>query len=200
MGALVYRRIRDSVRTEKVLFFGYTDVKFFSAPFVGFMKTAIGDGLKIKTVIEVADGVSANSLKDLGPTLNVNWITVDAAKLAQILQDQKMKQQPLVVIVPAEQATHLEKSGLVKQMEGELKSPIMAINFLPFYVDEKEITEEMTDDCAKPQNEMLAREKLQCASYKVSRKFLRKKLDETKLFVALEWHGLKEYLAYLHTP
>ncbi len=75
----------------------------------------------------------------------------------------------------------------------------MAINFLPFYVSEEELGDN-PPDCDKPKHEMTAKEKLSCATYKISRKFLRKKLDQTKLFVALEWHGLKEYLAYLHSP
>lgn len=200
MGALVYRRIYEAIRTEKILFFGYSDVKIFSSPFVGFIKSARAHGMVFKTIIEVSDSKRPNELATtLALELATNWITVTPEDLLQTLKEQITKNQVVVVVVPVEQATHLERSGLIKQMEAELKSPIVAINFLPFYVTENQL-EQQNIDCSKSKEEMNAKEKLDCASMKISRKFLRKKLDELKYYVALEWHGLKEYLAYLHSP
>lgn len=200
MGALVYRRIRESIRTEKILFFGYNDVKIFSVPFIGFVKTAAADGLTYKTVIEVANGTKSDELSNiLSPLMAAYWRVVPPEKLAVTLREVLANNQTAIVIVPVEEATHLERTGLIKHVEGELKSPIMAINFLPFYVSEAELNKR-NFDCMKSKEEMTAKDKLDCASYKISRKFLRKKLDEAKFFIALEWHGLKEYLAYLHTP
>lgn len=200
MGVLVYRRIHEAIRTEKILFFGYSDAKFFSNPFAGFIKSARAQGMNFKTVVEVSDNKKASELSSvLGLQLAVNWIVVPPENLVKILKEQVAKNQVVAVVVPVDQATHLEKSGLIKQMEAELKSPIVAINFLPFYVNEDQL-EQHHFDCTKPKVEMNSKEKLDCASFKISRKFLRKKLDELNYYVALEWHGLKEYLAYLHTP
>ena len=200
MGTLVYRRIHESIRTEKILFFGYSDVKIFSTAFSGFIKAARAEGLNFKTVIEVTTTNASNDMSAvLAMDLAVNWLRVAPQDLPQLLKDQMAKNQLLAVTVPVEQATHLEKMGLIKQMEGELKSPIVAINFLPFFVTEEELNQQNMD-CTKPKQEMQTKEKLDCATYKISRKFLRKKLDPTKYYVALEWHGLKEYLAYLHVP
>ena len=200
MGVLVYRRIHEAIRTEKILFFGYGDVKFFSTPFAGFIKAARAGGMNFKTVIEVAEPGHPSELSTTtAVNLAINWVVVAPADIVKTLKEQLAKEQPIAVIVPVEQATHLERAGLVKQMETELKSPIVAINFLPFYVSEDEL-EQLQMDCTKSKEEMNSKEKLDCASFKISRKFLRKKLDEAKSFVALEWHGLKEYLAYLHLP
>ena len=200
MGPLVYNRIYEAIRTEKILFFGYSDVKIFSSPFVGFIKSARASGMNFKTIIEVSDNKKPNELSTtLGIELAMNWIVVPAENLLETLKQQISKNQVVIVVVPIEQATHLERSGLIKKMEVELKSPIVAINFLPFYVTEDQL-EQQNIDCGKPKEEMNTKEKLDCASLKISRKFLRKKLDELKYYVALEWHGLKEYLAYLHSP
>ena len=200
MGVLVYRRIHEAIRTEKILFFGYSDLKFFSTPFSGFVRAARAGGMNFRTVIEVAEpGRSSELSTTIAVNLAISWIVTTPADFVKTLKDQLVKDQSVAVIVPVEQATHLERAGLVKQMEAELKSPIVAINFLPFYVSEEEL-EQLQLDCTKAKEEMNTKEKLDCATYKISRKFLRKKLDEAKYFVALEWHGLKEYLAYLHLP
>lgn len=200
MGALVYRRISEAIRTEKILFFGYSDVKIFSEPFVGFIKSARANGMHFKTIIEVSDSKRRNEFSTtLALELAMNWIVITPEDLLPVLKQQMAKHEVVVVVVPVEQATHLEKSGLIKQMESELKSPIVAINFLPFYVTEDQL-ERQNFACNKAKEEMNTKEKLDCASLKISRKFLRKKLDELKYYVALEWHGLKEYLAYLHSP
>ncbi len=200
MGPLIYNRIYEAIRTEKILFFGYSDVKIFSNPFVGFIKAARANGMNFKTIIEVSDSKRPNQLSTtLALELAVNWISVGPEDLLPILKQQMAKHEVVGVVVPVEQGTHLERSGLIKQVEAELKSPIMAINFLPFYVTENEL-ERQSLDCSKSKDEMNTKEKLDCASLKISRKFLRKKLDELKYYVALEWHGLKEYLAYIHTP
>lgn len=199
IGAVIYRRLRQNLRSERLLVIGSKkDLAQSAEIWNGFLKTAMADKMKIDQFYQwpnLALPTSASQLQ----TVYLQEADLANEDLLKNIHQSIQRGSVVIVHVPTEEATHLVKGSLTRKLEQLPNIPVFSISIVPWSIN-AEGTKALAEECTQPDSPDRLDLQLQCAVYRLSRKFLRKKLDPSKSWAAAERHGLKEYLLFINSP
>lgn len=189
IGAVVYRRLRAVLRQEKLLVIGSASwINDSDKIWNGFIAAAREDGVQIARLYQ------EESVRPVKEFKGLPVAPLDGAKFDRDRDGSKL----VVLHTTSLRSSHSDKNSLTRQLEQELKRPWPSITLLSLAVTGEEI-EALEPPCpiAQIQSEPHS---LGCSSARISRKFLRRRYDPTALWAAMERHGLKDYLLFVHNP
>lgn len=198
IGIVTYRRLRQNIRSERVVVLGSSaEVPKSSEVWLGLIEAAAAE--KERVVVFPASGqIQVPSV----PNVEVVKYSEEAHRSGDLVElaHNRMKSGQLVVIIgPTEEVSHLVKSSVTQQIEKAVGHPVLSISSLKFAVSEQ-ASSELEPQCLEPGTEKDVVRRLSCAASRVSRKYMKKKLDAEKIWAVMERHGLKEYLVFIHQP
>lgn len=194
IGAVVYKRLRQNVRAERLVLLGSNqDLQNDFLIWSGFLKTAAADGEKIYYL----------SPKGMPPVpAHPAWESADydpAGDLPARVKEKLASKRLVVVHAPTREVSHFVKTSLSRQLDPVAHHPVLSISSLRFALSREE-QDSLQTQCLDASTENEGENRLSCASQKVSRKYQRKNLDAAKIWAVIERHGLKEYLVFVHAP
>ena len=198
IGAVVYRRLRPALRQEKMVVLG-------SAPWVqdyqhiwnGFIGAAREDKWKIDLLYE---DPTLQPIKEFAglERKSLNWPD-PGQELSQELKQHLQFGHLIIIHTTFNHSAHRTEGSLSKDLENTLKRPWTAISMLGFAVNEDELVH-LQPKCENEVAPANRSDYVGCAAARISRNFLRKRLDPTLLWAAMNRHGLKDYFLYIHEP
>ncbi len=177
IGYVLYKRLRIDIRNERLIVLGVNAPEDASV-WQGLVSAAQSDG---ERAVAFADPE-----KD-GPSFE------DKVRAG-------IKSGQLVVVLgKTSDVSHLVEGNLPKRLEKVVGHPVFAISTVPFVVNPEDY-EGLQSKCLEATEQAAPLRKLECAAQKISRKNLKKKLSPKKIWAAMEQHGMKEYLLFIHRP
>ncbi|NJM10365.1 MAG: hypothetical protein HC883_05790 [Bdellovibrionaceae bacterium] len=179
IGIVVYKRLRQNVRADRLVLLGSSPgSEEDNLVWEGFAKAAAADGETVESL----------QLKD---------VTDRPAFFAQIQQAIDARRLVLVQGLTPE-VSHLVNESWSKQLDRERKHPVLSLAVLRLAINPAEYDDVQTQ-CLDTED-LDGHKRLQCASQRVARKYLKRKLAPEKIWAVMERHGLKEYLLFIHRP
>jgi hypothetical protein len=175
VGAVVYRRLRQDVRNERVVLLGSSPGQ--EDVWKGFLKTALADGIKIDVLETFSDEMLRNG---------------------QLVQQIKAGLKPghlVVVQGPTAQISHMIRDSLSRMLDETLQRPVLAISTLALTLKPEDQSALQTE-CVNAQKK--ANTRIECAKWRVGKILLKKKFDNGRIWAVMEQHGLKEFLIFIH--
>ena len=198
VGAVIYKRLRQNVRTERVVLLGTrSDVPEEPTLWRGFLKAAAADREKI--VFFARDGRDVAPTTDQWETVNVDQSLIDSGEFPKRVLARIKAGHLVVVHGESREVTHLVKGSLGREIEALVQHPVLSLSTAPLAIDEKS-RDELRPHCLDTGEDPDGQRRLGCAAQKVARKFSRKALRPDRIWAVIERHGLKEYLVFLHLP
>jgi hypothetical protein len=180
IGIAVYKRLRQNVRADRVVVLGSSPgAEEDSQIWLGFEKAASADN----------ESVVIMPLKE---------VTDKEAFFAKVQDFVKSRKLVLITGVTPE-ISHLVADSWTRQIEKARKHPVLSIAVQRLAVTTPEYDDVQTQ-CLDATKEDNGQHKLECASQRVARKYLKRKLAPNLLWGVMERHGLKEYLLFVHRP
>lgn len=177
IGIVIYKRLRIEIRGERLIVLG-SNAPEDAGVWQGLVRAAQSDG---ERTIVFAD--AENDREGLEGKVRAG-----------------MKSGQLVVVQgKTTDASHLVEGNLPKRLEKVAGHPVFAISTVPLVVTVDEY-EGLQSKCLEATEQSSPHRKLECAAQKIARKYLKKKLAPEKIWAAMEQHGMKEYLLFIHRP
>jgi hypothetical protein len=196
VGVVLYKRLHQNIRTERIVMLGSSeDVKNYEQIWLGLAESALAD--KEKLVVFVREGLKASDI----PGVEVVTFTmneVNSGTLFKNVASRVARKQLVVVHARTPEITHLIKNSMSQKLDSVVGHPVLALSSLRFAIGEADVNS-LQPQCLDP-TDADDGIKLHCAAYKVARKFLKKRLEPTKIWAVAERHGLKEFLVFIHQP
>lgn len=199
IGIVTYHVLRASLRQERLLVLGSnTAIQDYPAVWDGFVKAALADGIKIDNVFQRDSLKTPSTLKD--HTIHVVKDT-DIAKQSFLEDIEKGYQRGELEVLHLLnlESTHLIPGTVTRRLQELPNLPVISISMLPMAVRAEDL-EQLQPRCVDPRGDGNPEERLGCASSRISRKYIRKRLPHDKWVAAIERYGLKEYLLFISEP
>jgi hypothetical protein len=194
IGAVIYKRLRQEVRTEHVILLGSTpELEGYVDVWSGLLKTAAADQVQVTTLFQ-REGLKAPELNGL-ETISFNEEMIRSGDLLKLVKERVHAGKLVVIHASAIEISHLFPDSLSHRLDKELEYPVLAISTLALSLKPEEIAT-LQARCLDASNEASLR--LECAEAHVSKTLLKKKPTDGKLWAVMERHGLKEYLVFVH--
>ncbi len=194
MGSMLFKRLSQPIRSEKIIVLGYEPtLSEANLIWQGLLKAARSHRVQINKIYYLG----SENLPGYFQSLKVE--DLDLSQIESIKEQlirAKRRNGINVFIVPTDQATHLRKDSLTKKLESSALGPVLSLSQLPLILDSEE-QEKVSSSCTELDPDDF-RAKLDCTSFKFAKSQARRKLDPSKTYGALERHGLKEYLIFVH--
>jgi len=192
IGAVIYRGLREEVRSEHVLLLG-SDMNLADSGQVwtGFLKTALADHVEIPVIFQ-REGVSPIE----GEGIQIVPYSEQMVTSGELIKQIKSRVQPgqLVIIHgTTDEMSHLHAESLSRTLDKELERPVLALSTVNATLTSEE-QERLLKECYASHAEAAAR--IDCSQVRESRMLSKKKSG--KIWAAVERHGLKEYLVFVH--
>lgn len=199
MGAVVYKRLRQNMRQERVIIIGSSpEVISEMSVWSGFFKTALADRFKIDVVFQRRGQKEIPKLGDW-ETVEFDQTEIASGELFGKIKSRLQRGHLVVVHTSTVEGTHLVKSSLSKELDRSLRQPVISISTLPLALD-SQAEDDLQALCLNDRDEEGVF-RLNCAANRAAKKALKKKPDPTKSWAVLERHGLKEFLLFVyHNP
>lgn len=199
IGVVTYHVLRASLRQERVIVLGSApNIPDYQVVWDGFVKAALADGIKLDNVFQREELNTPAALA--GSKLKVVKIADlgQAAFLHEVEKGYRRGELEVLHLLNIE-ATHLIAGTITRQLQELPSLPVISISMLPMAVREDDL-EQLQTTCVDPRNDGKPEDRLGCASSRISRKYIRKRLPHDKWVAAIERYGLKEYLLYISEP
>lgn len=177
IGIVIYKRLRIDIRSERLLVLGGSTAEE-AGIWQGLVKAAQAD--RERTVVSFDAAAEGD-------------------KILETVQANLKPGQLVVVTGRTQEVSHLVEGNLSKRLEKTAGHRVMAISTMPLVLKTEEI-DNLQTQCLDTSESAASMRKLECAAQKVARKNLKKKLDPAKIWAAMEQHGFKEYLVFIHRP
>lgn len=180
IGVVVYKRLRQNIRAERVVVLGSSsnsieDEQIWS----GLRQAALADKEDVEILLFKKDEDRAQFLENV---------------------QQAIKSKKLVLVIgPTEEVSHLVPNSLTKDIERLRKHPVLSVSIQRLAITSPEY-DDLQTQCLDGANNDDGLKKLECASQRVARKYLKRKLAPDQIWAVMERHGLKEYLLFVHRP
>ncbi|MGE0528873.1 MAG: hypothetical protein AB7G93_14275 [Bdellovibrionales bacterium] len=198
VGVVIYKRLRQNIRSERVVLLGSGEgVKGDAEIWAGLLKGASAD--KESIVYFVREGVEPVPDSAAWETHRFMAGALSSGDLLKEVQARSKGGQLVIVHAHTDEVTHLVPNSLSRQVDRLLRHPVLSLSTLPLVVNLAE-HDDLQPECVNTVEGNDRRAYLDCAAFKVARKFLKKKLAPDKLWAVMERHGLKEYLVFIHQP
>ena len=196
IGVVLYKVLYQSIRTERIVLLGSSDeVKDYDRVWAGLVASALAD--KEKLVFFVREGMKPLPNSDGADVVTFTQAQEKSGDLFQEVSKRLARKQLVIVHAWTNEVTHLVKESISQKIDPVIRHPVLAISTLRFAIDEADANT-LQPPCLDASDDGL--KKLKCASYKVARKFLKKRLAADRIWAVAERHGLKEYLVFIHQP
>lgn len=195
IGAVVYRRLRQVIKENHIIVLGnFPLIHNYDQIWQGFIRTAVADGVKIKTILQQPELKAMEHIGDI--PVKLVRATEDTGTIRDELLAAADGETIIIYTVPNFSSHLLASSPLVK-LRSELKRPILSLTTLAFVL-KKEKLADLQPPCPDGAVALTDLSPLGCASANISRKFFRKKYEEKDLMAAMEMHGALDYLLFVH--
>lgn len=197
IGVVIYKRLHQNIRAERLVILGSSEeIKGYEQIWLGLAESVLAD--KEKLVLFVREGMQIAAPPGV-EVVTFKESDIAAGELFKNVASRLKRKQLVAVHAWTNEVTHLVKDSLSQKLDPVVHHPVLALSSLRFVIDEAGVND-LQPHCldATPGAEDL--QKLQCASYKVARKFLKKRLAPDRIWAVVERHGLKEYLVFIHQP
>lgn len=190
VGAVIYRRMRQVIRQERIVVLGSLPELVSSTElWNGFLKTATADKVKIDVFYQWPNLPTPEFAQQLGVRA-IDEASVASGEFIKQVHQSVQRGHLVVIHTITQESTHLHKDSLTRRLDRLPNNPVLSLSILKWSVHEEGI-EMLENSCQEGA-------RLNCAAYRLGRKFLKKKLDPSLLWAAMERHGLKEYLIFIH--
>lgn len=197
IGAVIYRRLRQEIRGERVLFLGSTsELQNYADVWTGLLKTALGDGVQVSVLFQ-REGLMAPE----GGSFEVVGFDEKHIHSGELIAQVKTRMAAgrlVVVHAATSEVTHLSKDSLTRDLDAISHRPALAISTLSLSLRPEEI-EHLQAQCLSAASDGSIH--LECAEARVSKMLLKKKPATgaaEKFWAVMERHGLKEYLVFVN--
>jgi len=195
-GALLYRRFHPILRQEKMVVLGSAPwVRDYERVWNGFLAAAREDKRKIDTLYE---DPALRPIKDfLGMKRQpLAWPSL-SPELAEDLKKHLQFGRLIVIHTTFNHSSYRAEDSLTKDLEKALRRPWTALSMLTFPVNAAEL-ENLQPPCPDEVAPTTRGDYVACTSVRISRRFMRKKLDPRLNWLASERHGLGDYFVFIH--
>ena len=188
-GILVYRRLRQEIRSQKTLIAGSLPGQFrYERFWQGFVLGTQSDGAAIGKVVTVPGMVPFRESQ----VMNYSEDTLEEV-MQQALNPDKKDSRKLFYL-PTTVVSHLNKDSLSEKMDqARVKRVSIALHTFP--ATKKQIKVECP---SKPEDSFL--KKMDCLAVKVTQDNYRKKVDPNKKYITLYRYGQFDYIAFWYQP
>lgn len=197
IGAVVYKRLRQEIRAERVILLGSSaDLANYQDVWTGLLKTALVDGLKIDVFFQREGLLQPEHVGAWEEIPFTEAMVQNGALAAQVTA--RMQVGHLVVVHGlTSEISHLMKDSLSRALDRVSLRPVLAISILSLTLKPEEI-DTLKAQCLDPSSEHDGKTRMGCAEVRVENALLKKKLTPGKIWAVMERHGLKEYLIFIH--
>lgn len=198
IGTVTYRRLRQALRQEKVVVIGSAPwLREYDRMWNGFIAAAREDKWQVEYIFE---DPALRPIKDFSDLKRrpLSWpeATADmAADLKKTMQFGHL----ILVHTTFNHSAHRGETSLVKELESQLKRPLVSFTMLNYAVTPEEL-ERIQPPCTDEVAPSTRKEYAACAAARISRRYLRKRHDPASYWAAIERHGLKDYFIFVHEP
>ena len=192
IGAVIYRRLGDEIRSEHVLVLG-SDMTLADSGEVwtGLLKTARADHVEVPVIFQ-REGL--NSIDSGGvPIIPYNEQMVISGELVSLIKAKIQPGQLVIVHATTDEASHLHAESLSRSLDKELERPVLAFSTVNASLSAEE-QERLITQCYDSHKEAAGR--IDCSQVRESKLLSKKKSG--KIWAVMERHGLKEYLVFIH--
>lgn len=194
IGVVLYKVLYQNIRTERIVLLGSSeDVKDYDQVWAGLAESALAD--KEKLVFFVREGMKPLANSSGADVVTFTDAQVKSGELFQEVNQRLARKQLVIVHAWTHEITHLVKDSISQKIDPVIRHPVLAISTLRFAIEAADVST-LQPQCLDASDDGL--KKLKCASYKVARKFLKKRLVADRIWAVAERHGLKEYLVFIH--
>jgi hypothetical protein len=198
IGTVTYRRLRQALRQEKLAVIGSAPwLRDYERFWNGFIAAARQDKWEVKFVFE---DPALRPIKDFPGLQRRSLSWPDATQ--EMVNDLKKTMrfgQLILVHTTFNHSAHRGEISLVKELEAELKRPLVSFTMLSYAVTPEEL-ERIQPPCMDEVAPGSRKEYAACAAVRISRRYMRKKHDPMRYWAAIERHGLKDYFIFIHEP
>ncbi|MGZ3723411.1 MAG: hypothetical protein ACXVA9_10800 [Bdellovibrionales bacterium] len=195
IGAVIYKRLRQEIRGERVLLLGSTpEMQEYEQVWTGLLKTAVADQVKISVLFQ-HEGLKIPALEGAWETIPYSDQMIQSGELLAMVKTHLQSGKLVVIHGASTEVSHLMKASLSRILDGELGRPVLALSTLSLSLKPEEQSS-LQAQCMSSENDSQMR--IECAEARVSKILTKKKPAEGKLWAVMERHGLKEYLIFIH--
>lgn len=197
-GVIAYRRLRQNLKEERVWVLGSNPlISAYPQIWNGFIAAARNDDTPVDVLY------TQRELKDLRDFTGVETKSIsldeDIDSLINEIKEHIYNKKRVLVQTVLNESSHMIEGAFIYKLESALERPVISFNLLPMAVNREEM-DVLQPTCPEGLSVLEGLDPLGCAAANISRKFLRKRLSAKKLWVAMEKHGLKEVLLFIHQP
>jgi hypothetical protein len=197
IGAVIYRGLRQNIRQERLVVLGSMPELSVSAEiWNGFLKTAAADKVNIDVFYQWPNVAVPETANKMG-LISLTEADIQSGDFANQVRQKLNRGHVVIVHTLTSEASHLVKDSLARRLERMPTGPLLSLSIAPFAVTDAGV-EALAEHCNLAKEQDDGDQRLECATYRVSKKFVKKKLEPFKLWAAMERHGLKEYLLFVH--
>lgn len=199
IGVVTYKALRPSLRQERVLVLGSTQlISGYESIWDGFVRAAVADGVKIDSVFERADLNMPEALKN-SLVHSVTAVELESPAFVNDVKNAYQRGEMALIHILSLEATHLIAGTVTNRLQALPELPVVSISMLPMAVRQEDF-EQLQPHCVDPRRENIGEARLWCEASRISRIYLRKHLSTDKWVAAIERHGFKEYLLFVSAP
>ena len=195
VGAVIYKRLRQEIRGERVLLIGSTpELADYEQVWTGLLKTALADEVKISAFFQ-HEGLKSPEVTGGYEIVPFSDHMLQSGELLAMIKSKIQAGQLVVIHSAASEVSHLMSASLSRMLDGELGRPVLALTALGLTLKSEEQNTLQTQ-CISTDND--SKTHLECAELRVGKVLAKKKMTPGKLWAVMERHGLKEYLLFIH--
>lgn len=187
-GVLVYRRLRQEIRSGKLIIAGSLPGEMAYERFwQGFVLGTQSDGAAIGKVISVSGMV---------PFAEANVMPYEEDSIEKVMDEASVTNENIrrLFYLPTPMMTHLMPESLSKKLDkNKIKNITIALHTFPA------TKEQARKDCPAKTEEALLKQ-LDCLALKVLHNNYRIEVDPNKKYITLYRYGLNDYIAFWYQP
>lgn len=196
IGAVIYKGLRQEIRFEGVLLLGSTsELQEYEEIWTGLLKTAAADQVQISALFQHEE-LKVPQMHGEWETIMFNNQMIQSGKLLSLVKARIEAGKLVVIHAPSLVVSHLINDSLSRQLDQELKRPVLALSTLSLSLKPEEQNSLQVQCLSAGENDNSMR--IECAKARVGKILLKKKMTEGKIWAVMERHGLKEYLIFVH--
>ncbi len=186
-GVLVYRRLRQDIRAQKIIIAGSLPGQMSYEKFwQGFVLGAQNDGANISKVLAVSGMVPFRESR----VMRYEEVSLDSIISRALKRDSKKANGRQLFYLPTTVMSHLNHKGLSESLDQAQVSRVsIALHTFPA------TSEQISVSCPAKSEESFLK-KMDCLGAKVTHDNYRKKVDPTKKYITLYRYGRFDYIAF----
>ncbi len=198
IGAVIYKRLRQTIRPERVLVLGSSPTLTGAEDvWSGLLNSASADKLRLVALFQL-ESLPVPELNLSGMELvQFTEAQVESGELMDLVKAKMGPGQLVVVHGQSLQMTHLLESSFSRKLDKHVGHPVLSISSFPVTLSADDAGE-MQENCSALRSAGSDQARIECAAARVSRAMIRKRRDPEKMWSVVERHGLQEYVVFIY--